>query len=69
MATNWRLGGLIPGCFGLHAKVSLGKILNAELLPMCSSKCGGVCALVNKTCCIKRFEPSCRAEKLYIRTI
>lgn len=28
--------GLIPDCFIVHAKVSLGKVLNTELIPMCS---------------------------------
>lgn len=29
---NWKVGGSIPGCSSLHAKVSLGKILNLKLL-------------------------------------
>lgn len=29
---NWKVGGSIPGCSSLHAKVSLGKIQNLKLL-------------------------------------
>ena len=31
-SSNQKIGGSVPGSFGLHVKVSLGKTLNPELL-------------------------------------
>lgn len=53
-STNRRVGGLIPSFFTLHTKVSLGKILNPELLQMHSSGCK--CSWMNERCtCRKKW--------------
>lgn len=65
-STNRRVGGLIPSFFTLHTKVSLGKILNPELLQMHSSGCKWswmnerctcrkkwMCKWVNVKCCLQ----------------
>lgn len=65
-SANWKVGGFISSCSGLHTKASLGKILNPELFPirLLGRDCSIESTSMEKKCLCEWMNGTCRIKHL-----